>query len=143
MRGRQPVDLHQHFFLFFSTLVGWSGRRATEGHRGGDGRGEGVVETKGCRNRRCPAFSGMSACPGKHFEVNGYATTFRGYNHEAWDTAWIGAVMTRSTELRLEGVVMEVMKPYSLPGSKQCCGESCCGIFMNETTQYFLSNLWS
>lgn len=22
MRGRQPVDLHQHFFLFFSALVG-------------------------------------------------------------------------------------------------------------------------
>lgn len=119
MRGRQPVDLYQDFFLFFSTLVGWSGRRATEGRRGGDGRGEGAIGTNGCRNSRCPAFSGMLACPGKHFEVNGYATTFRGYNHEAWDTAWTGAVMTRSTELRLEGVVMDAMKPYSLPRSKQ------------------------
>lgn len=60
-----------------------------------------------------------------------YATTFRGYSQEAWDTAWAGAVMTRSTVLRLEDVVMDAMKPFPPLDQSSDCGESCSGIFMD------------
>ena len=56
----------------------------TKSDKRAGGRGGGPIGTNECRSSRCPVFTGLSACPGKHFEVNVYATTFRGYSQEAW-----------------------------------------------------------